>query len=557
MAKAKIIIVEDESITAFDLQVRLQGMGYTVSAIASSGDDAIRTIESHLPDLILMDIRIRGERDGIEVAQEIRERFDIPIIYLTAFADDATIERARYTEPFGYLLKPFQEQELYSSVEMALYKHKAERKLRENERRLQIYAERLQVLHQIEQSILGADSPQEISQTVLRSIGNLIPCQDALVISIDSDQQTGRILASYEKRQTKVDALQFDVSDADFYRAIKAEETKVVTALELLTAFPGLEKVLLLDEEIRYTNFPLLSQEELIGVLTIGTTVTQEYDDAQLDVITELANSLALAIHHSRLHQELAAYADELAQRNDDLDAFAHTVAHDLKSPIGVIAGYTDILLEDIQIAPRIDLGKHLGVIERTTIMMNDIINELLLLAEVRKQDVKPSQLDMSDIVENALARLHYSISKTGAEVSTPECWPHASGYGPWVEEVWINYLNNALKYGGTPPKVWMGFDKNIIEQTGTLYYRFWIRDNGDGIPFEEQSGLFTPFTRMGQVRAKGHGLGLSIVHRIIDKLKGSVGIESDGVTGQGSLFYFTLPAVRDEDQSGSDDDSP
>ena len=102
-----------------------------------------------------------------------------------------------------------------------------------------------------------------------------------------------------------------------------------------------------------------------------------------------------------------------------------------------------------------------------------------------------------------------------------------------------------------------MGFDKHINEQTGTLYYRFWIRDTGDGIPLEEQSGLFTPFTRMGQVRAKGHGLGLSIVHRIIDKLKGSVGIESDGVTGQGSLFYFTLPAVRDEDQSGSDDDSP
>ena len=555
MTKAKIIIVEDESITAFDLQVRLEGMGYTVPAIASTGDDAIRTAEAHQPDLMLMDIRIRGERDGIEVAQEIRERFDIPIIYLTAFADDATIDRARHTEPFGYLLKPFQEQELYSSVEMALYKHKAERKLRENERRLQIYSERLQALHGIEQAILGADSPQDISKAVLRSIGKLIPCKNALVMTIDSDQQTANILASYAENQTQEHAFYQIIDDGGFCQVMQTGEYNVVTKSELLTSIPGLAQVLPDDEVIQYTNVPLRSQGELIGVLTLGTIVSQPYEDSQLDIIRELANSLALAIHHSRLNQELANYADELSQRNEDLDAFAHTVAHDMKSPIGVIAGYCGILTEDIQTAPRDDLSKYISIINRTTEKMNDIVNELLLLAEVRVQDVQKGQLNMSELVDKAQSRLHYSITKSAAEVCTPENWPSVLGYGPWVEEVWVNYLNNALKYGGNPPKIWLGADKHMDERTGALHYRFWIRDNGDGIPVEEQAALFAPFTRMHQVRAQGHGLGLSIVHRIVDKLGGSVGVESDGVVGQGCLFYFTLPAVRDEDQAGVDNE--
>jgi two-component system sensor histidine kinase/response regulator len=119
-----------------------------------------------------------------------------------------------------------------------------------------------------------------------------------------------------------------------------------------------------------------------------------------------------------------------------------------------------------------------------------------------------------------------------------PKTWPVALGYGPWVEEVWVNYLSNGLKYGGQPPRVELGA---TAQPDGQVC--FWIRDNGSGIPPEAQTRLFTPFTRLDQVRAEGHGLGLSIVRRIVEKLGGQVGVKSEA--GQGSVFTFTLPAAN------------
>jgi signal transduction histidine kinase len=123
------------------------------------------------------------------------------------------------------------------------------------------------------------------------------------------------------------------------------------------------------------------------------------------------------------------------------------------------------------------------------------------------------------------------------AKVFTPADWPVAWGYGPWVEEVWVNYLSNALKYGGKPPHIEMGADP-----LPNGFVRFWLCDNGPGLTPEQQTQLFIPFTRLSQVRTKGHGLGLSIVQRIVEKLGGQVGVESH--LGQGSTFFFTLPAA-------------
>jgi diguanylate cyclase (GGDEF)-like protein/PAS domain S-box-containing protein len=131
----RIMLVEDENIIAMDVQQRLEVLGYQVTGHAASGVDAIRIAAETKPDLILMDIKIRGPMDGIETAAQIRELQDVPIIYLTAFADETTVKRARLTEAFGYLLKPFEDRELQSAIEIALYKHKMEKKLRASEER--------------------------------------------------------------------------------------------------------------------------------------------------------------------------------------------------------------------------------------------------------------------------------------------------------------------------------------------------------------------------------------------------------------------------------------
>ncbi len=130
----KILVVEDESIVAKDMQNRLQKLGYAVAVVVSSAKDAIEKVREINPDLVLMDIVLKGDIDGIGAAGIIRTQFHVPVIYVTAYADDKTMERAKTTEPYGYLLKPLDSKELLITIEMALYKHKMEKKLQEREK---------------------------------------------------------------------------------------------------------------------------------------------------------------------------------------------------------------------------------------------------------------------------------------------------------------------------------------------------------------------------------------------------------------------------------------
>lgn len=137
----RILVVEDEFIVAMDIQNRLERLGYRALDSVASGEEAIEKAEEILPDLVLMDIRLEGEMDGIEAAEHIRRNHDIPVIFLTAFADEKTLQRAKITAPYGYILKPFQERELHSAIEIALYNHKLESKLKSSEERFRAIVE--------------------------------------------------------------------------------------------------------------------------------------------------------------------------------------------------------------------------------------------------------------------------------------------------------------------------------------------------------------------------------------------------------------------------------
>jgi CheY-like chemotaxis protein len=128
-----ILVVEDEGLIALDLQRRLQALGYTVPATCATAGEAFTAASSHAPDLILMDIRLRGERDGIDAAEQIRTKLDIPVVFLTAHADMATLDRAKAASPFGYIVKPFGSTDLRANIEIARYRHKAEQIVRRNE----------------------------------------------------------------------------------------------------------------------------------------------------------------------------------------------------------------------------------------------------------------------------------------------------------------------------------------------------------------------------------------------------------------------------------------
>jgi signal transduction histidine kinase len=267
------------------------------------------------------------------------------------------------------------------------------------------------------------------------------------------------------------------------------------------------------------------------------SSAPRHFTEGEIATGQTLIHQAAITIYNAQLVGALRQYTVELETQNAELDAFAHTVAHDLKNPLTALIGFSGLLEGRFTKMSEEKLRHNLQIIGQNGRKMRNIIDELLLLASVRKvEEVETGPLDMVRITDEARGRLADPIAEQQAEIIAPDSWPVALGYGPWVEEVWVNYLSNALKYGGQPPRVELGATE---QEDGAV--RFWVYDNGPGLALEEQAQLFTPFTRLHQARAKGHGLGLSIVQRIVEKLGGQVGVES--TPGQGSTFFFTLPA--------------
>ena len=241
-----------------------------------------------------------------------------------------------------------------------------------------------------------------------------------------------------------------------------------------------------------------------------------------------------------RTHLQIRSLQKNLRNQIAELDAFAHTVAHDIKNPLAVLVGYVELLQMDNEGITTAERAKYLNEMLAQGKKLFRIIEELLLLSSVRQdEEIETHSLEMGNLVGGAMKRVKNLIEQENATLQQPQSWPTAIGYAPWVEEIWVNYLSNALKYGGEPPEVSFGATELPAENA----IKFWVQDNGAGLTEEEQSLLFTPFERLDQIKVKeGHGLGLSIVRRIITRLGGKVGVDSE--VGQGSSFWFTLPVA-------------
>ena len=283
----------------------------------------------------------------------------------------------------------------------------------------------------------------------------------------------------------------------------------------------------------------LMDAQSYIVFLTspvIITLITRMGVKQRWDVFLNQQTIQAINVQLQEQKTALEEANDLLEKRNEELDAFAHTVAHDLKNPLTIVVGYAEVVRDDMLEEDDPLWLEYINQIVSAGRRANMIIQELLLLAAVRKEDIELEPLDMGAIVAQALERLSHHIEENAVEVVQAAQWPVVVGYPGWVEEVWVNYISNAIKYGGRPCCV-----KLTAEVRPDGWVRFGVQDNGAGLSPKEQAVLFTEFTRLDKLRAKGHGLGLSIVQRIMEKLNGRVGIESE--VGQGSTFYFELPA--------------
>jgi signal transduction histidine kinase len=315
-----------------------------------------------------------------------------------------------------------------------------------------------------------------------------------------------------------------------------------------------------------YTNLIQPLNALLHGVRQIEageyqTQVAVRYHD-EIGFLTHAFNHLAaeldglisgleaqVAVRTAALKEVNAQLRDEIERREElitELKAFSYTVAHDLKTPLTIISGYSHIISKELASTNEPELAEFAEQVVNTTFKMGHMIDSILSFANVRQTEVILCQLDMQTVVAEILLELQPMIKETGARLSHPKQWPKVLGHPQWVEEIWTNYISNALKYGGRPdegqaPIIELGYDSH---QSDT--FRFWVRDHGYGLTPEQQDNLFIPFQRMHKGSKEGSGLGLSIVKRMVEKMGGEVGVESS--PGEGCQFWFTLSSVPEND---------
>lgn len=252
------------------------------------------------------------------------------------------------------------------------------------------------------------------------------------------------------------------------------------------------------------------------------------------DITTRKKNEADLIQTNDHLKKEIT----EKEKLIGDLNAFAHTVAHDLRESIGSIVSLSNLIQTEIEEANYQSVPELNQIVFSSANKTLQIIKELLVMATVRQDHIYRQDVDMGKVITECENRLQELIRETKAKIRKPVKWPVIVTNPAWLEEVWVNYLGNAIKYGGIPPVIELGAEQLYGENK----VKFWIKDNGKGISLKDQKKLFTQFTRLETTRAQGTGLGLSIVKRIIEKLGGQVGVFSNAIPGEGCLFYFILP---------------
>ena len=491
---ARILIVEDEPVVALDLRTRLTRMGYIVTETVARGEDALELVGTLCPNLILMDIRLRGVMDGISAAEEIRKRYGLPVIYLTAHADEATVDRARITEPFGYILKPFDERELRTVIEMALYKHDAERKLRESERR---YA------------------------TTLSSIGDAVIATDpngrVTFMNPVAERLTGWNLA--EALDSSLKSV-FNICN---------EETRV-------TVSNPIDKALAEGVVVGLANHTILISREGKEVPIDDCAAPILDDHGMLSGAVLVFRDVSAA---RRLNEQL-----RLSQKMEAVGQLAGGIAHDFNNMLTIILNYTELLLNSA--GPDHPWSAFLTEIHRAGMRSSDMTRQLLTFC--RQQPVESQIVDLNEAVQRTEQMLRRLIGEN-IELTVrlqPNLGTVCMDTGQ-LERILVNLCINARDAMGAQGhllietvNVEVGAGKILNLPKGS-YHTLRVKDNGSGIPVAVRDRIFEPFFTTKEP-GKGTGLGLASVYGIVQQCGGCITFES--TKGQGTTFIVYLPAA-------------
>ena len=315
MSIPSILIVEDEVIVSMDISIKLQKLGYQVAGVTNTGEEAVQFARRQPLSLILMDIHLAGEIDGVEAADIILQECQVPVIFLTALSDKATINRALHADAFGYIIKPFDDRDLHTQIEIALYKHAADQRLRESESRFRLLSETAGQL-------LTAGDPQDVINMLCRQVMEHLDCHAFFNFMVDGDM--GRLqLNSYagipEEEAQKIKFLEYGVAVCG---CAAQEGCRIVAENIATTSDPRTELVKSYGIQA-YACHPLMAEGRVIGTLSFGTKTRSLFSPQDLSLMKTVADQVATAMERIRLIGELKKSRDELEirvlERTDDL----------------------------------------------------------------------------------------------------------------------------------------------------------------------------------------------------------------------------------------------
>ncbi|AWB06537.1 hybrid sensor histidine kinase/response regulator (plasmid) [Azospirillum humicireducens] len=497
MIAARILIVEDDRIVARDIQHQLSRMGHVVVGMSASGEEAVRLAGSHRPDLVLMDIRLEGEMDGIEAARLIRDSQGIPVVFLTAYANDEVVQRASLTEPFGYLLKPFEEPQMRTVIQMALYKHASDTRLRMSERR---YAA---TLASIRDGVILCD-PQGRVDFMNRVAETMTGWTAA--------EAAGRPLGSV-----------FAAVDEETHEPLEDFSALVLRS----GAFAPPERLSRLRPRGKPADAGIVVEErcsaiiddrgELVGSILVFSDLTQRRQIAEA-----LRKAQADLAHIGRL-----TVMGELAA----------AVAHEVNQPLMAIITNAGTCLQHLS-QPNPDLGKTRVVVERIVRdaqRAGDVVRSIHALA--RRTPADPGWVDMSALIADTLALVRAEMRRARIMVETD-----LQAASPWVhgdrvqlQQLILNLVMNAVEAMAAPDLPERRLRIVTAGEEGWLRVR--VEDSGPGLAGSDVDAIFRA---LYTTKPDGLGMGLSISRSIVElhggRLTATLG------TPCGSVFEFVLP---------------
>ena len=499
MRAHKIIIVEDERIVAADIETSLKAMGYEVVASVATGEKAISAVMENLPDLVLMDIHLKGQMNGIEEAGRIHSECDVPVVYLTAYADDDTLANAKLTEPYGYIVKPFEDRELKSIIEIALYKHQMTRKVKEGERKL------LTLMSNIPGMVYRCEND---------------PNRTAAFVSDGCIGLTG-----FSPSELVGDT-RLSLNDLILPEDRSLVRSQVKHALEEHRHF-----------EMTYRIQTKSGEEKWIwekGCGVFDEKGTLRHLEGLFTDITDLKKIEA------RLRQ---------TRKIEAMGTLAGGIAHDFNNLLAVVLGFTELGLDQVDRDSL--LHDNLTAVLKAGYRAKDLVKQILTFSHHAEQEFKP--IHINPLVQDAVRMLRSTLP-VSIEIDTDiDSDIHTViGDATQIHQIILNLGSNAahamsenggvLKLTLDTTDTRQGVGLPNLELIESRYVRITVSDTGCGISKKDLDIVFDPYFTTKE-KGKGTGLGLSVVHGIVKAHSGIITVDSE--VNRGSQFQVYLPIAK------------